>query len=220
NNKRYMPFTLTDGETCHCSNWRGQEKLAPGGNIDIWAAFPSPPESVELVAVTTPATPDFLDIPITEATSPDSAIVDTPTSEPRVLDLRAFQDDMDGNSSRTESAEETSIMLSSDVLFGLNEATLTEAAEEALRNVAEEINSSSGTTIQVNGYTDDTGSDSINNPLSQKRAEAVASRLEELVTRDGITFEVSGHGSADPVGDNSTEEGRAKNRRVTVTFTK
>lgn len=220
NNKRYMPLTLTDGKTCHCSDWDGQQNLAPGGVIDVWAAFPSPPENVELVAVTTPVTPDFLDIPITEAASPDSAIAGAPVAEPRILDLRAFQDDISGDSSRTDSDEETSILLASDVLFDLNESTLTSAADDALQKVAEEIDSVSATTIRVDGYTDNSGNDSINNPLSTDRAKAVETRLKELITRDGVSFEVNGHGSADPVGDNSTEEGRAKNRRVTITFTK
>lgn len=220
NNKRYMPLTLTDGKTCHCSDWDGQQNLAPGGVIDIWAAFPSPPENVELVAVTTPVTPDFLDIPITEAASPDSAIAGAPVAEPRILDLRAFQDDISGDSSRTDSDEETSILLASDVLFDLNESTLTSTADDALQKVAEEIDSVSATTIRVDGYTDNSGNDSINNPLSTDRAKAVETRLKELITRDGVSFEVNGHGSADPVGDNSTEEGRKKNRRVTITFTK
>jgi len=220
NHKRYMPLKLTDEKTCHCSNWKGQENLPPGESIEIWAAYPAPPRDVELMAVMTPVTPDFLDIPITDAESPDPAIVDTPVAEPRVLDFWAFQDDIDGGSSRSETGDTTSIMLSSDVLFELNESALTDAADETLRAVAEEIDASSATIVQIDGHTDNTGNDAINNPLSLDRAKAVEKRLKELITRGGITFEVAGHGSSEPVADNDTEEGRAKNRRVTITFAK
>lgn len=220
NNKRHMPLKLTDGKTCHCSDWSEQKDLSPGESIDIWAAYPAPPEDVELMTVMTPVTPDFLDIPITEAESPDPDIVNTPVAEPRILDFWAFQDDIDGSSSRSETGDTTSIMLSSDVLFELNESTLTDAADETLRAVAEEIDASSTTIVKIDGHTDNTGNDAINNPLSLDRAKAVEKRLKELITRDDITFEVAGHGSADPVADNGTEEGRAKNRRVTITFSK
>ncbi len=220
NNRRYMPLKLTDEKTCHCSNWKGQENLSPGETIEIWAAYPAPPEDVELMTVMTPVTPDFLDIPITEAESPNPSIVDTPVAEPRILDFWAFQDEVDSGTSRSETGDTTSIMLSSDVLFELNESTLTDAADETLRAVAEEIDASSTTTVQIDGHTDSTGNDAINNPLSLDRAKAVEKRLKELITRDDITFEVAGHGSADPVADNETEEGRAKNRRVTITFAK
>ena len=143
-----MPLKLTDEKTCHCSNWKGQENLSPGETIEIWAAYPAPPEDVELMTVMTPVTPDFLDIPITEAASPDPDIVNTPVAEPRILDFWAFQDDIDGSSSRSETGDTTSITLSSDVLFELNESTLTDAADETLRAVAEEIDASSTTTVK------------------------------------------------------------------------
>jgi len=220
NQKRYMPLKLTDGKTCHCYSWNGKELLASGDSINAWVAFPSPPPEVDKVAVTTPVTPDFLDIPIIEATGTKEEIAQTPVGEPQILDLRAFQDDIESGTSRADSSEENQVILSSDVLFELNESDLTPEAEEILKGVAEEIDTSSATTVHIDGYTDNTGDDSINIPLSEARAESVRQALEELVTRDGIQFETAGHGSNDPVGNNDTEEGRRKNRRVTVTFAK
>ncbi|GLU47759.1 OmpA family protein [Nocardiopsis ansamitocini] len=218
--KRYMPLKLTDGTTCHCSSWAGSESLAPGATIETWVAFPAPPPEVEQVVVTTPVTPDFLDVPITTAAAPDDAIAEAPVAEPRILDIRAFEDDIDGGSSRSESGDETQVLLSSDVLFELNESALTPDADEALSLVAEEIDASSATNVQIDGYTDNSGNDSINGPLSKDRASAVEEKLDRLVTRNGITFKATGHGSSDPVGDNATNEGREKNRRVTITFAK
>ncbi|NYE49172.1 outer membrane protein OmpA-like peptidoglycan-associated protein [Spinactinospora alkalitolerans] len=219
NEERYRPLMLTN-DKCHCSSWSGQEAMQPGDVIDIWVAFPEPPDDVEQMTVTTPATPDFLDIPVTEASDPDPAIADAAVAEPTILPLRQFQENVDGPISREDSNDETTVMLSSDVLFDLNESELTSEADAALEQVAQEVDGSEASTVRIDGYTDNSGNDAINNPLSEDRAAAVEERLKELVTRDGVSYEVAGHGSSDPVGDNSTEEGREKNRRVTVTFEK
>lgn len=131
-----------------------------------------------------------------------------------------ISDDTDDNTGRTESEDEVSIILSSDVLFETNSAELSSNAQEILEQVATEINDASSSVVNVDGYADNTGSDSVNIPLSQNRAESVKSVLSELVTREGVSFEDEGHGSADPIGDNETEEGRERNRRVSVTFEK
>ncbi|TDQ49247.1 outer membrane protein OmpA-like peptidoglycan-associated protein [Actinorugispora endophytica] len=220
NQKRYMPLKLTDGKTCHCSSWAGSESLPPGGTIETWVAFPAPPSGTDQVVVTTPVTPDFLDIPITEAVTVNNDIANAPVGEPRILDIRAFEDDIDSGSSRSDSGDEAQVLLSSDVLFELNQSELTSEADGALEAVAEEINASSATIVQIDGYTDNSGNDAINIPLSNDRAIAVKQRLEELITREGVSFEVAGHGSSNPIGDNTTEEGREKNRRVTITFAK
>lgn len=71
--------------------------------------------------------------------------------------------------------------------------------------------------IQVNGYTDSTGSAASNLKLSQKRAQAVADYLQQQgVDQDQIN--VLAYGERRPVADNETEAGRVKNRRVAVLF--
>jgi outer membrane protein OmpA-like peptidoglycan-associated protein len=69
--------------------------------------------------------------------------------------------------------------------------------------------------VRVIGHTDSTGTDAINNPLSVNRA---ASTRDYLVTR-GVGMNriaIDGRGSREPISDNSTVEGRAKNRRVEI----
>jgi outer membrane protein OmpA-like peptidoglycan-associated protein len=63
------------------------------------------------------------------------------------------------------------------------------------------------------GHTDSTGSDAINNPLSVNRA---ASARNYLVSRgvSGQRIQIDGRGSYEPIADNTTEAGRAKNRRI------
>ena len=67
--------------------------------------------------------------------------------------------------------------------------------------------------VEVQGHTDSIGSESYNQTLSEKRANAI---MEYLVNKgiDSGTFEVKGYGESDPIDSNETAEGRQKNRRV------
>ena len=69
--------------------------------------------------------------------------------------------------------------------------------------------------VLITGYTDNVGGPGSNTALSQHRAEAVRDHLVSLGA-DAQKFQVSGAGEAHPIADNSTDEGRAKNRRVEV----
>jgi outer membrane protein OmpA-like peptidoglycan-associated protein len=69
--------------------------------------------------------------------------------------------------------------------------------------------------LDIEGHTDNTGTDKINDPLSVKRAEAVkAAFIKKGVAGD--RFNTAGYGSKNPTGDNKTKAGRAENRRVTL----
>ncbi|MFD6949250.1 MULTISPECIES: OmpA family protein [unclassified Nocardiopsis] len=214
NRTRHLSMEQNDG-TCFCSVLN--ENIPSGDTADMWVVFPEPPSGVESMTITTPITPPLLDIPITDSSE---TVGNSGLADPEIIPLTMISDDTDSNTGRTESGEEVSIILSSDVLFETNSAELSPDAQEILEQVAIEINDASSSTVNVDGYADNTGSDSINIPLSQDRAEAVEAVLSELATRGGVSFKVEGHGSADPIGDNDTEEGRERNRRVSVTFEK
>ena len=67
--------------------------------------------------------------------------------------------------------------------------------------------------FEVQGHCDATGSDKVNDPLSQKRAEAiVAALVDQGIAKTRLS--AVGKGSHEPIADNKTDEGRAKNRRV------
>ena len=71
--------------------------------------------------------------------------------------------------------------------------------------------------MTVTGHTDNVGAVEQNLQLSQKRANSVMAKLvRKDVSADHLTAE--GYGQQDPIADNSTEEGRARNRRVSVEF--
>ena len=67
--------------------------------------------------------------------------------------------------------------------------------------------------FEVQGHCDSTGSDQVNDPLSQKRAEAIVAALVEQGIA-GSRLSAVGKGSRVPIASNSTDEGRARNRRV------
>jgi outer membrane protein OmpA-like peptidoglycan-associated protein len=69
--------------------------------------------------------------------------------------------------------------------------------------------------LSVEGHADNTGNDKINDPLSQKRADAVVKWFKDKgISEDRFT--AKGFGSKNPTGDNKTKKGRAENRRVTL----
>lgn len=105
--------------------------------------------------------------------------------------------------------------LSGDVLFPLNSAVLEDGAAAVLKRLLPTIASSQGT-VEVAGYTDSSGPDTVNGPLSRARAAAVARWLREEAEVPPARILIHGYGSADPVASNATPRGRAKNRRVVV----
>ena len=74
------------------------------------------------------------------------------------------------------------------------------------------------TDIQIVGYTDSSGSDELNQKLSEQRAASVKTYLSSKGIKSARIV-TSGLGEADPIADNATKEGMAKNRRVEFAIT-
>ena len=101
----------------------------------------------------------------------------------------------------------------SDVLFDFNKYSLKPDAREKLAKVSGILLSYPNLKLQVEGYTDNIGSDEYNQKLSEERADSVRDYLvTQGVTQTNIS--ATGYGKSDPVADNSTNSGRAENRRV------
>lgn len=109
------------------------------------------------------------------------------------------------------------VVLNSDVLFAFDSAALTPAATASISRLAKQLTSTKVIgTIQVNGYTDNLGSIPYGVTLSRTRALAVASVLQQGLGGRNVTLVPQGFGPANPVAPNTSEAGRARNRRVTV----
>ena len=100
-----------------------------------------------------------------------------------------------------------------DVLFAFNKYNLKPDAQVKLAKVSGILLAYPDLKLQVEGYTDSIGSDAYNQKLSEERANAVRDFLvSQGVSNNNITAQ--GYGKSDPIADNATAAGRAKNRRV------
>ncbi len=103
----------------------------------------------------------------------------------------------------------------SDISFDTGQSTIKPEMHPVLNSLAAGLISNPNSQVTVIGYTDDTGNDSINNPLSINRA---ASTRAYLVSQGIVANRISidGRGSSEPVVPNTSAENRAKNRRVEI----
>ncbi len=108
---------------------------------------------------------------------------------------------------------ETGKFVTNNILFETGKADLKAESMAEIQKVAEYMKKNPNVRFEVQGHTDNQGSDKINDPLSQKRAEAIVAALVNLGV-DEWNLRAVGKGSHEPVADNGTEAGRAKNRRV------
>ncbi len=116
---------------------------------------------------------------------------------------------------RISALDEFEVKGTTVVLFKGGSATLTDEAKSELDIFAEDVQRVSGYLIEVAGFASSDGSEELNRRLSQRRADAVIRYLAEnysIPLRRFIT--PFGYGEKNPVGDNSTREGRTENRRV------
>jgi OmpA-OmpF porin, OOP family len=104
------------------------------------------------------------------------------------------------------------------LLFDTNSTTLQPASDDQLHDIAEILKAYPAVKIKIGGYTDNTGDATANLKLSQDRANNVMAELEKLgIASDRL--EAQGYGEDHPIADNSTEEGRQKNRRISMRVT-
>jgi OOP family OmpA-OmpF porin len=104
------------------------------------------------------------------------------------------------------------------VEFAFNSAEVRSIYDEHIRKVTNFLAAYPNTIAVIEGHTDSKGSDEYNRKLSQKRAERV---VRTLIDRgiDAKRLKAIGYGASRPVADNSTAEGRQRNRRVTAVIT-
>jgi outer membrane protein OmpA-like peptidoglycan-associated protein len=103
----------------------------------------------------------------------------------------------------------------SDVSFAVGSAQIQPNFDPVLNRFAQTLAENPKTTVRIVDHTDSTGSDAVNNPLSVNRAASVRNYL----TARGVPAQriaIDGRGAAEPIGDNTTDAGRAMNRRVDI----
>ncbi|MCE5311308.1 MAG: OmpA family protein, partial [Acidobacteriales bacterium] len=107
------------------------------------------------------------------------------------------------------------VVTMADVLFDTGKYQLRQPTREKLARLSGIILSHPGLNLEIEGHTDSTGSDELNQRLSEQRASTVRSYLiDQGLSPDSITSR--GFGKTMPVADNSTATGRQQNRRVEI----
>jgi len=119
----------------------------------------------------------------------------------------------DYSSAVEKAIAETGMFVTNNILFETGKATLKPESMAEIQKVADYMKKNPSARFEVQGHTDNQGSDAVNDPLSQQRAEAVVKALEGLGC-DPFNMRAVGKGSHEPVADNKTDAGRAQNRRV------
>lgn len=114
-------------------------------------------------------------------------------------------------------AQVQQVTLGADAFFDFNKSTLKPAGRQAIDELGATL-SQRGASLQavtVVGHTDSKGSDAYNQRLSERRAQTVANYLTQVGVPANI-ISAYGEGERRPVADNSTDAGRAQNRRVEI----
>ena len=109
------------------------------------------------------------------------------------------------------------LVMPGNITFDTNKSNIKPNFYSTLNKVAQTLAEDNKSAILVTGYTDSTGNDSINIPLSQARAQSVANYL----SGQGVSsarINAQGYGSANPIASNATAEGKEQNRRVEISI--
>ena len=108
------------------------------------------------------------------------------------------------------------VTFDSGILFKTNKYDLNANAKNDLAKFATVLKNNTDCEVAIQGYTDNTGNDGINLPLSENRAKSVYNYLSTCGVSASQVKSVQGLGSSNPVADNTTAAGRQANRRVEV----
>lgn len=105
-------------------------------------------------------------------------------------------------------------LVTNGILFDVNSDKIKPQSAGVLREIASALIENSGVKVKIVGHTDSDGDDSKNLDLSKRRAASVKQALAKEFGIDASRMETDGLGESKPVADNTTKEGKAKNRRV------
>ena len=107
------------------------------------------------------------------------------------------------------------LSIPNDISFATGKSDIQPRLKPILDQFAQGVNQQASMEVKIVGHTDSTGRDAINQPLSVRRAE---SARDYLVARGVAASRISteGRGSREPIADNATEAGRARNRRIDI----
>ncbi len=136
--------------------------------------------------------------------------------EEREAEQKEIQKNIPENSGITVENEKRGLVVRlGEVFFDFDSHNLKESSKTSLEKVSEILKTRyKDREIVVEGFTDSIGENEYNKKLSERRARSVASFMKGKISNDKLSYR--GLGEEKPIADNSTEDGRQKNRRVDI----
>ena len=205
-------------------------ELAPGEDMTSYLSFGK--VDTDTVTVMVPMA-GFTTVSVLDANDAKKAKIDLSIAQaalkqsshtvPKLADpvaIERYTRALDDSTSTHAGGKDITVTLASDVTFASDSADLAPGAEAQLQTVAGQLGQHpDGGTLTIVGHTDDIQDDAYNQTLSEKRANAVKTRLEQLTKLDKWKTSVSGKGESEPKIKDTTDQARAANRRVEITLT-
>ena len=205
-------------------------ELAPGEDMTSYLSFGK--VDTDTVTVMVPMA-GFTTVSVLDANDAKKAKIDLSIAQaalkqsshtvPKLADpvaIERYTRALDDSTSTHAGGKDITVTLASDVTFASDSADLAPGAQAQLQTVATQLNQHpDGGTLTIVGHTDDIQDDAYNQALSEKRANAVKTRLEQLTSLDKWKTSVSGKGESQPKIKDTTDQARAANRRVEITLT-
>ena len=220
-------WSATDGSG---TDNNGYLEITPGEKATSYLSFGK--VDTDTVTVMVPMT-GFTTVAVLEADAAKKASIDldaassnldqfpdAATELAKPATIERYTRALDDSTSTHTGSKDVTVTLASDVTFASDSADLTPAADTQLQTVATQLKQHpDGGTLTIVGHTDDIQDDAYNQALSEKRANAVKTRLEQLTSLDKWKTSVSGKGESQPKIKDTTDQARAANRRVEITLT-
>lgn len=148
---------------------------------------------------------------MTKVRLPDGSAIDVPA---KGIEVRL----VDWLNDPSSEVKETTWFAFDRLQFDTGKATLQQASQEQLSNIAAIMRAYPGVRILIGGYTDNSGDPRQNVKLSEDRADSVMAALTVFGV-DPARMDARGFGQEHPIADNSSEQGRQKNRRISLRVT-
>ena len=204
--------------------------LTPGENITSYLSFGKVDTDTATVLVPMAG---FTTVSVLEADAAKKAKVNLSTAQTAIdqsshaateladpVAIERYTRALDDSTSTQAGSKDITVTLNSDVTFASDSADLTPAADTQLQTVADQLDQyPDGGTLTIVGHTDDVQDDAYNQTLSEKRANAVKTKLQQLTNLDKWNPTTTGKGESEPRVKDTTDEARAANRRVEITLT-
>ena len=204
--------------------------LTPGENITSYLSFGKVDTDTATVLVPMAG---FTTVSVLEADAAKKAKVNLSTAQTAIdqsshaateladpVAIERYTRALDDSTSTHTGSKDITVTLNSDVTFASDSADLTPAADTQLQTVADQLKQHpDGGTLTIVGHTDDVQDDAYNQTLSEKRANAVKTKLQQLTDLDKWNPTTTGKGESEPRVKDTTDEARAANRRVEITLT-